>query len=234
LDFKTSCRTAGERGRLLQLALKGEQDALNRLLLYYMPQLYFAALRILGQPQDAEDAVQDGLLSAVQHLKSFQGRSRFSTWLTRIVINSALMQLRRRRQQPLMRSTDQELQAGDSCFSNEIVDFKPNPEEIYLQTERYHSVDLALQRLSALGRSALQLRFIEGLNTLEAAEALGISVATLKSAIYRSRVNLRTAYKIPRRARRVKGSGIILGEGALLTGGKKRPHRAACNFDTLE
>ena len=86
VEFNGERDTVREGDQALQRALKGDQEALGLLLASYMPQLYCAALRILGTPQDAEEALQDGLVQVVEHFREFEGRSRFSTWLTRIVI----------------------------------------------------------------------------------------------------------------------------------------------------
>ena len=85
----------------LQGALNGDREALGQLFASHTPRLYRAALRILGKPQDAEEALQDGFFSAIRHLGEFECRSRFSTWLTRIVINVALMRLRKGRREVL-------------------------------------------------------------------------------------------------------------------------------------
>src|SRR3989442_7969112 len=89
---------------------------------------------VLGTPQDAEDALQDGLVQVVQHFREFEGRSRFSTWLTRIVINTALMRLRRRRHD-VMTSMDQRLGRDDLSLAESITDPRPNPEEMYAHEE---------------------------------------------------------------------------------------------------
>jgi RNA polymerase sigma-70 factor (ECF subfamily) len=191
VDVKPGHCTAQERDRLLQLALSGEQEALNRLLEYHMPRLYLTALRILGTRQDAEDALQDGLLAAVSHLKDFKQRSQFSTWLTRIVINSALIKLRPGRRQPMM-SIDQEPD-GDACLANEVIDLRPNPEQMYIQAERFYILQRKLQGLPALGCSALRLRLFEGMSIQHAADLLGVPQATFKSALYRARVTIRDA-----------------------------------------
>src|SRR6266404_178829 len=97
MDIKEDHCAVGEGNEELQLARNGDQEALGRLLASYMPQLYRVALRVMRSPQDAEEALQDGLLQAVKHLREFEGRSQFSSWLTRIVINAALMRLRHSR-----------------------------------------------------------------------------------------------------------------------------------------
>jgi len=175
--------------RLLHLALKGDHEALGPLFASYMPQLYRTALRVVGTPEDAEDALQDGLLCALCHLREFAGRSRFSTWLTSIVTNAALMQLRRSHRE-VMTSLDQTLDRDDAPLANRIADTRPNPEEICAQQERLQILDRGLQRLSAAHRNAVQVRDVQGMSTKEAAEALGLPLGSLKSQLYRARLKL--------------------------------------------
>jgi RNA polymerase sigma factor (sigma-70 family) len=215
LPLKTTHCTAHEQDRLLKLALRGEQDALNRLFSYHMPQLYFRALRILGRPQDAEDALQDGLLSAVSHLKDFEGRSQFSTWLSRIVVNSALMQLRKCRPQSAILSTDQESNGGESGLANEVADFRPNPEDIYAHRERVYLLERKFKKLPKLGCSALQLRFFAGMSVRDAAAVLGVPLGTFKSSVRRALVKLKADLK--------PSGGIRSGVLALARGGGASP-----------
>lgn len=154
-----------------------------------MPKLYRVALRILGKPQDAEEALQDGLLGALRHLGEFECRSRFSTWLTRIVINAALMRLRKNRRESLM-SFDQRLDQDDLPLADRLTDPGPSPEETFVWKERLQLVGRELQNLPAAPRSALWLRLVEGMSTKEAAETLGVNSATLKSQLHRARLSL--------------------------------------------
>jgi RNA polymerase sigma-70 factor, ECF subfamily len=134
LDFNADSYRARE-DRLLHLALNGDREALGLLFASYMPLLYRAALRVVGTPQEAEDALQDGLLRALCHLREFAGRSRFSTWLTRIVMNAALMRLRWIRPERVT-SIDQKLDQEDQPLAIRIQDPGPNPEQIYARQER--------------------------------------------------------------------------------------------------
>ena len=173
----------------LQLALEGDQEALGRLLISCMPQLYRAALRILRIPQDAEEALQDGLVQVVKHIRKFEGRSRFSTWVTQIVINAALMRLRHSRPAVLI-SIDQALARDELPLAGTIPDPAPNPEEIYVWKERLHILRRKLRNLPAAYRSVLWLRDVQGISTKEAAEILGVKAATLKSQLHRARLRL--------------------------------------------
>jgi len=190
VEFNGERDTVREGDQGLQRALKGDQEALGLLLASYMPQLYCAALRILGTPEDAEEALQDGLVQVVQHFREFEGRSRFSTWLTRIVINAALMRLRRSRPE-VMTSIDQTPGRDELSFAESISDTRPNPEEVYAREEQLQLLKRKMRTLPAAYRSALWLRHVQGMSIREAAEALGIPVGSLKSQLHRARLRLR-------------------------------------------
>ena len=189
MEFKGDLNEVREQDPILQLALNGDQEALGRVLASRMPQLYRAALRVLGTPQDAEEALQDGLLGAMRHLAKFECRSRFSTWLTRIVINAALMRLRKSRREALT-SIDQKLDRDEVALADKVIDPGPNPEEIYMRKERLQIIERKLQSLPAVYRSVVWLRDVQGKSTKEAAEILGVNTATLKSQLYRAHLRL--------------------------------------------
>lgn len=189
MEFKGDSDTVCELDQRLQLALNGDQEALGGLFASHMPQLYRVALRVLGTPQDAEDALQDGLLDAMRHLGEFECRSRFSTWLTRIVINAALMQLRKSRREALT-SIHQGLDRDEVPLADRITDPGPSPEEVYAWKERFQVLERKLRRLPAAYRSVLRLRYVQGMSTKEAAELLGLNTGTLKSRLRRARLQL--------------------------------------------
>ena len=177
--------------QLIHEAIRGNQKSLDQLFGRYSRALYPTALKLMGNPEDAEDALQDGLLSAFRNLRRFEGRSQFSTWLTRIVINAALMRLRSKRTHPST-SIDAEPHAdGDeSAPVDMIADRAPSPEEIYASKEVREIFERNLKGLSPSLRSAIVLRDVEGLSTEEAAETLGVPEGTLKSQLHRARVQL--------------------------------------------
>ena len=172
---------------LVKSALKGDDEALDKLFSRYTRPLYQTALRLLGNPEDAEDALQDGLLSAVRNLRRFEGRSKFSTWLTRIVINAALMRLRSRRARPAVSLEQEDPEQRELTLGSRIPDDTPSPEECYVQTERFEILERSLETLPPALQSALWLRDVQGFSTAEAAEALGLSEGTLKSQLHRAR-----------------------------------------------
>jgi len=190
LEGKEDRYTLRERDHQLHLALSGDGEALGSLLVSYMPQLYRAARRMLGKPQDAEEALQDGMVQVVQHFREFEGRSRFSTWLTRIVINAALMRLRRSRPE-VVTSIDQKDDRHELSVADSITDTRPNPEEVYAREEQLQLLKRKMRALPAAYRSALWLRHVQGMSIREAAEALGIPVGSLKSQLHRARLRLR-------------------------------------------
>jgi RNA polymerase sigma-70 factor, ECF subfamily len=188
LEFTQAYDTDRGDQHLVRMALEGDQAALETLFGQYRPHLYRTALRFCGSPEDAEDALQDGLFSAFQHLRYFQCRSQFSTWLTRIVINAALMNMRKRGRR-VMISIDREDQSERESAST-LRDAAPDPEAVYARKE---ALEILRRRLCALPqsyRTVVWLRDVRGLSTEEAANTLGVSEGTIKSALHRARTKL--------------------------------------------
>jgi RNA polymerase sigma-70 factor (ECF subfamily) len=162
------------------------QDAIAR----YRPLLYRRAYRYLGNSCDAEDAVQDALLSAFKHLHQFKGNARMTTWLTSIVINSALTILRRRPRHPHSSLDERVTQNHNILVSDTLVDIRPSPEDHCSISESRRQLLQGVERLSPRLRRALQLRDFDGLTTIEAAQALGVPTSTLKTRVTRARERL--------------------------------------------
>jgi RNA polymerase sigma-70 factor (ECF subfamily) len=170
-------------------AAKGDSEAQDILFGRHRSRLYRLALRLLRSKEEAEDAVQDALLSAYRNLSSFEGRSMFSTWLTRIVVNAALVRMRRQRARPELFLEDV---SPDEQFSmaNTLVDVRPDPEQTYSSAETRQLVESALEELSPSIRVAFQLRELQDRSNLEAAAMTGIEVGAFKSRISRARSQL--------------------------------------------
>jgi RNA polymerase sigma-70 factor (ECF subfamily) len=150
--------------------------------------LYKNAFRYLGNAADAEDAVQDALLSAYKHLAQFRGQARISTWLTAIVINAARMKLRRRR--GIWLSLEQQQGEDGLTLSERIPDPKPTPEEVCFTSQaRDRLLQVANQLSPALLRT-FKLRDIDGLSTKETARRLGVPEGTVKAQVARARAKL--------------------------------------------
>jgi RNA polymerase sigma-70 factor (ECF subfamily) len=175
--------------QLIERGLAGDAPALDLLFSRNTRTLYQTALRVLGNPEDAEEALQEGLLSAYRNLPRFERRSQFSTWLTRIVINAALMRRRSKRARPAV-SLDDCASEGETPLAERFADESPNPEQIYAGTELGDRVSKKLAEISPLLRTAFWLREIEGLSAEEAAHVLGVSRNTLKARLWRARQEL--------------------------------------------
>jgi RNA polymerase sigma-70 factor (ECF subfamily) len=175
--------------QLIERGLKGDMQALDALFTRNTRTLYQTALRVLGNPEDAEEALQEGLLSAYRNLPRFERRSQSSTWLTRIVINAALMRRRSKRSRPAV-SLDDFASEGELPLAERFADDGPNPEQIYAGTELGDRVSSKLAEISPLLRTAFWLREIEGLSAEEAAQVLGVSRNTLKARLWRARQEL--------------------------------------------
>jgi RNA polymerase sigma-70 factor (ECF subfamily) len=175
---------------LLRQAIDNNREALDELFARYRGRLYRQALRVLGNPEEAEDALQDGLLAAFRNLNRFKGHSRLYTWLTRIVINAALMRLRRSRYEATT-SIDEGVEGDGQHWTRRIPDSRPNPEEICARQERVQVLERRLQTLRPVYRQAVWLRDVLGMSIRETAEALGVPPGSVKSHVHRGRLGLR-------------------------------------------
>ncbi len=163
----------------------GETDAFEELVRKHGRRVYRSLLGILGNAEEAEDALQDAFLKAFQHLPNFEARSRFSTWLVRIAINTGLQRLRSRKE---VDSLDEE---NEEFRPRNIQAWTDTPEEFYSREELRRLVEREVMKLPLKYRVALMLRDLEELSTEEAAAALGLSIPGLKARILRGRLMLR-------------------------------------------
>ena len=145
----------------------------------YNQRLYRAARAILLNDADAEDAVQQAYLNAYRHLDQFEGRARFSTWLTRIVLYEAMSRRRRRHGQPLGSECEDQIDRAASAA--------PTPEHQTYAGELGTLLDAALAALPRGYRAVFMLREIDGLNTAETARELRLNQATVKTRLHRAR-----------------------------------------------
>jgi RNA polymerase sigma-70 factor (ECF subfamily) len=171
----------------LERSMQEFQDAISR----YMPMLHKRAYLYLGNSHDAEDAVQDALLSAYKHLHQFKGNARMTTWLISIVTNSALTYLRRRPRQ-IHTSLDEPL-AHDSSIrlSDTLVDVRPNPENECAVSEVHKHLLQVAGGLSFESQRAIRLCGFNEMSASEAARIVGVPAKTLKTRLSRARTQLR-------------------------------------------
>lgn len=170
---------------LLERARNGDLDAFESLVTPYTRKLFDCIWRITGNREDAEDAVQETLLRAFTCLKQFRGTSRFSTWLVSIGVNQALMYLRKRRR--IVISLDFYEQADSPEPVLHLAETRPNPEEQYRRKEMAEILSNAIHSLPPSCRTVFELRFVHEYSTKEAAIALNISIAAVKTRTHRAR-----------------------------------------------
>jgi RNA polymerase sigma-70 factor (ECF subfamily) len=147
------------------------------------------AYSILRNKEDAEDAVQNALLSAYLHLRAFEGRSAFTTWFTRIVLNAALM-IRRKRKPSSIDSQRDSRTADDTPWTERIPAAQPDPEMMYAQEETFQLLDVLLGRMSPLLRQAFTMTYYEEMSNEEAGALLGVTTGTFKSRLFRAKRHL--------------------------------------------
>lgn len=174
---------------LLAALQAGDKAAFAELVAAYSPQVYNVALKLLGDPAEAEDALQETFLNAYRALASFEGRSSLSTWLYRIATNASLMRLRRH-QDAVSLDEPFVLPDGES-LPRQLVDWSQAPESVLLSAEARRTMADAIAQLPDTLRAAFVLRDIEELSGQETAEVLGVSLAAMKSRLHRARLFLR-------------------------------------------
>ena len=172
-------------------ALKsGNRSEFARLVEFATPAIYRLGLKMLGNPQDAEDVLQNTFVKALLSLDEFEGRSSPMTWLYRIAINEALMLIRKRR--PQVAIADEPVGESDDIMSPvQLTDWCCLPESDFLTAESKKALDTAIQTLPEKLRAVFLLRDIEGLSIQETMEALGLSDTAVKSRLLRARLHLR-------------------------------------------
>jgi len=175
---------------LVKAANNGDSAAFGFLCTQSAKMAFNTARRMMRTKEDAEDVVQESLRLAFVHLKSFKGDSRFSTWLTRIVTNAALMRLRKdRTRRELSLGQASELESG--CSPIDIENQSLNPEQLYAREERHWLVRKAVSELNPNMRRTIELCELDERSIQEAARVLGISVGAVKSRMFHARRKLR-------------------------------------------
>jgi RNA polymerase sigma-70 factor (ECF subfamily) len=174
---------------LVAKAQAGDLDAFEVLVRRHTQLIYRALSAILGKPEDAQDAMQDALLSAFKHIAGFQGRSKFSTWLVSIARNAALQRLRGRKNEE---SLDESAFEDDGDFRpRQVRAWEDDPEQLHSRSEIRQLVERGIMGLPANYRMVVMLRDIEQLSTDEVARQLGLSVPAVKVRLLRGRLMLR-------------------------------------------
>jgi len=174
---------------LVSAAKDGDHQAYTELCRRHSKQILRTVLRITRDVADAEDTLQEALLKAYIHIGGFEGRSAFSSWLTRIAVNSALMLLRKRRSQPMY--SFENGPGADDLKLPEPTETSHNPEESCILNALENECVRAIQHLSPTLQVVVQIRYREDASISEIAKILGISESAVKSRLLRARSKLR-------------------------------------------
>lgn len=183
----------------------GNRSEFARFVDAYSPQVYRLALKMLSNPQDAEDVLQNTFIKALQHIANFESRSSVSTWLYRIAANEALMMLRKRKPETSLADLAPEEDENSDYTPENLTDWCCLPEEEFVNAEARLHLDHAIQRLPDTLRVVFLLRDIEGLSIEETSQVLNLSETAVKTRLLRARLRLRedlTAYYAERVARK--------------------------------
>ncbi|HEY4839395.1 MAG TPA: sigma-70 family RNA polymerase sigma factor [Candidatus Acidoferrales bacterium] len=180
-----------DESTLVQRAQAGDEKAFSSLLRPYTHLAYHVALRITGNREDAEDASQQSLLKAYTHIGQFQGDSQFSTWLTRIAINEALMKLRKRRSEKLWFSSMDESEEEQNPIETLPAGDDMHPEALYMKWENSRRVRRSIEGLRGITRAVVWMLVMQERKIKETARLLQLSESAVKSRIMRARQQLR-------------------------------------------
>jgi len=186
---RVNWNAAAHGEELLDAAKAGSHTAFAELQQIYAHRLYKCILSITRNHEDAEDALQDTLIRAYRGLPSFEGRSRLSSWLTRIAINSALMTMRKRRSRPEI-PLEQPFGLGEDSSSFDVRDNALNPEQLCDQNQRCERIQRAIHRLDPTLRTTMFIRISKEKSVREIAHELDVSVASAKARLHRARKRL--------------------------------------------
>ena len=175
---------------LIARVQRGEHELFYELVRPYERRVYAAALAILRNESDSEDVAQEAMLKALANIRQFRAEARFSTWLIQITVNEALMR-RRRERKGILEGIDDRRDAEGEYTPRDFADWREIPSEALERKEVRQKLAEALASLDRKYREVFVLRDMEQLNIQETAEALGISVASVKTRLLRARLMLR-------------------------------------------
>jgi RNA polymerase sigma-70 factor, ECF subfamily len=193
--IRSVCKAAKKERRRVAASHTQQAPNFDELVAPHLQGTFRAAYRITRNREDAQDAVQDALLQAFVHLKDFNGRATFSTWLMRIVINSALMILRKRKRSKTF-TLESRRRTEETQAVLEVKDDVPDAESRYLEEERARTVRDAITSLRPSLRRVVELRQMEERPMKEIAEMMGLSLAAAKTRLFHARRALRKSREL--------------------------------------
>ena len=186
--------TPERESKLMQMVLRGDRGALGELLNAYHKRVYHVCLRMVNHADDAAELTQEVMLKAISHVDSFQGQSKFSTWLLRIAMNLSVSHLRRGKLRNSLSLEDSYSSEQASPLRNMIAsEREPLPAQSVQLKEQVDQLTHALGTLDPALRSVIVLRDLQGADYQQMADVLGVPVGTVKSRLFRARLALRQA-----------------------------------------
>lgn len=180
----------GNESLLVSKAKAGSYAAFESLVNRYEQKIYRLGLNITGNPEDAEDVLQETFLKAFENLARFREDSRFYTWIVRIAVNQGLMKLRKRRSDKSVPMEDVVNEEGE-VMPRDHADWRPDPERLLAQAEVREILQKAAFALPPTFRTVFFLRDVEGFSTEETAQMLNLTVSAVKARLFRARLQLR-------------------------------------------
>jgi RNA polymerase sigma-70 factor, ECF subfamily len=193
-----------DEARLVAEAKRGESAAFDELWRTYAKGVLRTTYRITRSHEDAEDALQDSFLSAFANIHTFEGRSRFSTWLTRIAINASLMIVRKNRIALELSLDDRDADGASEVLN--LADRAPDPEMQFVRRERAEILRQAIERLRPSIRRAIELQKLGEHSVQETAATMGVAVTAAKSRLHQAKTVLRESLK-PKTIRQARNTG---------------------------
>ncbi|MFN0156841.1 MAG: RNA polymerase sigma factor [Bacteroidota bacterium] len=178
--------------KLIAAAAGGDKSAFSALVKRYEETVYSFSYKVCRDKQKAEEALQDTFVNVYHKLGSFDGKSKFSTWLYSIVTNNCLMKRRRRKLDDLLESLDDPPENNDGTLTRQIIRWDETPADVLIKKEFQSHLDKAVLKLPVEYRLVFVLRDLEGTSGEETATILGISEEAAKSRLRRARAFLRT------------------------------------------
>jgi RNA polymerase sigma-70 factor (ECF subfamily) len=175
---------------LIRRVQAGEKELFYQLVKPYERRIYAAAFAVLRNEAEAEDAAQEAMLKALTHIRQFRAEARFSTWLTQITVNEALMR-RRKAHSEIMEPIGERQEEDGTYTPRDFADWREIPSEVLERKEIRQKLASAVAGLAAKYREVFMLRDVQHLSIEETAEALGITQASVKTRLLRARLMLR-------------------------------------------
>jgi len=191
-----------------------------------LPRFRRIAMRWLGNHEDAEDAVQDAMLSAFKHIADFEGRAQMSTWLTSVVINAVRMHIRRRPRGQILSLDCSPKEDQSTTFGELLLDPRPTPEQTLEQREFRQIITKLTNGLPPHQRAALLLRQKDCVSIKETAKTLGVPVGTLKAQLARGRARIIERFHKVTRATKIGAAGSASKQRRKASSFRRRRDRA--------